>query len=75
MKNVNLKDAFKDYKTHLEIVQFFTWNDIYYLIEIAEQQETLFADSVNMDKEQLSQIVPYKRIVRAYYLTLWVLFV
>ncbi len=48
-------EAFKHYRTCLGIGEIFTWNGVDYLIEVAEEQETLFADSVKVDKEQLSQ--------------------
>ena len=48
-------EAFKHYRQCLGIGEIFTWNGVDYLIEIAEEQETLFADSVNVDQEQVSQ--------------------
>ena len=55
INSLTFSEAFKHYKACLGIGGIFTWNGVDYLIEIAEEQEILFADSVNVDKEQLSQ--------------------
>jgi hypothetical protein len=52
---LTFSEAFKHYRTCLGIGEIFTWNGVDYLIEIAEEQKSLFADSVIVDKEQLSQ--------------------